>query len=169
MNDLVETRNVTLNVNGVEHSRAAPVRMLLSDFLRHELRLTGTHVGCEHGVCGACTVLVDGRSARSCLMLAVQADGRQILTIEGLAQPDGTLHPLQEAFQRNHALQCGFCTPGMLTTLMELLADNPAPSEDDVKLVISGNLCRCTGYANIVKAALDAAAILRGEAAVQAE
>ncbi|MBX9758081.1 MAG: (2Fe-2S)-binding protein [Beijerinckiaceae bacterium] len=138
--------------------------MLLSDFLRHELRLTGTHVGCEHGVCGACTVLVDGRSARACLMLAVQADGCEVLTIEGIAKPDGTLHPLQEAFQRNHALQCGFCTPGMLTTLMELLADNASPSEDEVKVAISGNLCRCTGYAGIIKAALEAAAVLRGQA-----
>ncbi len=160
---MTETRSVTLKVNGVEHRRQAPVRMLLSDFLRHELRLTGTHVGCEHGVCGACTVLVDGRSARSCLMLAVQADGCDILTIEGIANTDDTLHPLQEAFQRNHALQCGFCTPGMLTTLMELLADNPSPSEEEVKVTISGNLCRCTGYAGIVKAALEAAAVMRGE------
>ena len=134
-------------------------------FLRHELRLTGTHVGCEHGVCGACTVLVDGRSARSCLMLAVQADGCEVLTIEGVANPDGTLHPLQEAFSRNHALQCGFCTPGMLTTLIELLADNPSPTEEEVKITISGNLCRCTGYAGIVKATLDAAAVMRGEKA----
>lgn len=161
----VETRKITLKVNGAVHTRDAPVRMLLSDFLRHELRLTGTHVGCEHGVCGACTVLVDGRSARSCLMLAVQADGCEILTIEGIAKPDGTLHPLQEAFSRNHALQCGFCTPGMLTTLMELLADNPSPTEEEVKVAISGNLCRCTGYAGIVKAALEAAAVLRGEGA----
>jgi aerobic carbon-monoxide dehydrogenase small subunit len=163
--DIVETRAITLKVNGVEHRREAPVRMLLSDFLRHELRLTGTHVGCEHGVCGACTILVDGRSARSCLMLAVQADGSELLTIEGIANPDGSLHPLQEAFQRNHALQCGFCTPGFLTTLMELLADNPSPTEEEVKLTISGNLCRCTGYAGIVKAALEAAAVLRGEKA----
>lgn len=160
-----ETRKVTLKVNGVAYTREAPVRMLLSDFLRHELRLTGTHVGCEHGVCGACTVLVDGRSARSCLMLAVQADGCEVLTIEGIANPDGTLHPLQDAFSRHHALQCGFCTPGMLTTLMELLADNPSPTEEDVKITISGNLCRCTGYDGIVKAALDAAAVLRGEKA----
>ena len=160
-----QTRSVTLKVNGVEHCREAPVRMLLSDFLRHELRLTGTHVGCEHGVCGACTVLIDGRSARSCLMLAVQADGCDVLTIEGLANADGSLHPLQDAFQRNHALQCGFCTPGMLTTLVELLADNPSPSEDEVKIAISGNLCRCTGYAGIVRAAMEAAAVLRGEKA----
>ncbi len=163
MNEPVDMRTIAVRVNGVEHRRAAPVRMLLSDFLRHELRLTGTHVGCEHGVCGACTVLVDGRSARSCLMLAVQADGCEVLTIEGIANADGSLHPLQDAFQRHHALQCGFCTPGMLTTLMELLADNPSPTEEDVKITISGNLCRCTGYAGIVKAALDAAAVLRGE------
>ncbi len=163
MNEALDARIVSVKVNGVEYRRSAPVRMLLSDFLRHELRLTGTHVGCEHGVCGACTVLVDGRSARACLMLAVQAEGCEILTIEGIANTDGSLHPLQEAFQRHHALQCGFCTPGMLTTLMELLADNPSPTEEDVKITISGNLCRCTGYAGIVKAALDAAAVLRGE------
>lgn len=165
MNEALDARIVSVKVNGVEYRRSAPVRMLLSDFLRHELRLTGTHVGCEHGVCGACTVLVDGRSARACLMLAVQAEGCEILTIEGIANTDGSLHPLQEAFQRHHALQCGFCTPGMLTTLMELLADNPSPTEEDVKITISGNLCRCTGYAGIVKAALDAAAVLRGEKA----
>jgi carbon-monoxide dehydrogenase small subunit len=163
VNEALDARIVSVKVNGVEYRRSAPVRMLLSDFLRHELRLTGTHVGCEHGVCGACTVLVDGRSARACLMLAVQAEGCEILTIEGIANTDGSLHPLQEAFQRHHALQCGFCTPGMLTTLMELLADNPSPTEEDVKITISGNLCRCTGYAGIVKAALDAAAVLRGE------
>jgi carbon-monoxide dehydrogenase small subunit len=165
VNEALDARIVSVKVNGVEYRRSAPVRMLLSDFLRHELRLTGTHVGCEHGVCGACTVLVDGRSARACLMLAVQAEGCEILTIEGIANTDGSLHPLQEAFQRHHALQCGFCTPGMLTTLMELLADNPSPTEEDVKITISGNLCRCTGYAGIVKAALDAAAVLRGEKA----
>ncbi len=165
MNEPVDMRTIAVKVNGVEYKRTAPVRMLLSDFLRHELRLTGTHVGCEHGVCGACTVLVDGRSARACLMLAVQSDGCEILTIEGIANADGSLHPLQDAFQRHHALQCGFCTPGMLTTLMELLADNPSPTEEDVKITISGNLCRCTGYAGIVKAALDAAAVLRGEKA----
>ena len=165
MNEALDARIVSVKVNGVEYRRSAPVRMLLSDFLRHELRLTGTHVGCEHGVCGACTVLVDGRSARACLMLAVQAEGCEILTIEGIANTDGSLHPLQEAFQRHHALQCGFCTPGMLTTLMELLADNPSPTEEDVKITISGNLCRCTGYAGIVNAALDAAAVLRGEKA----
>lgn len=163
MNEPIDMRAITVKVNGTDYRRTAPVRMLLSDFLRHELRLTGTHVGCEHGVCGACTVLVDGRSARACLMLAVQADGCEILTIEGIANADGSLHPLQDAFQRHHALQCGFCTPGMLTTLMELLADNPTPTEEDVKITISGNLCRCTGYAGIVKAALDAAAVLRGE------
>ncbi len=163
MKKTVDMRAIAVKVNGSEYRRTAPVRMLLSDFLRHELRLTGTHVGCEHGVCGACTVLVDGRSARACLMLAVQVDGCEILTIEGIANADGSLHPLQDAFQRHHALQCGFCTPGMLTTLMELLADNPSPTEEDVKITISGNLCRCTGYAGIVKAALDAAAVLRGE------
>ena len=156
-------KSIQIQVNGTHQHRLVEPRTSLVDFIRDELGLTGTHVGCEHGVCGACTVLVDGRSARACLMLAVQVDGCEILTIEGIANADGSLHPLQDAFQRHHALQCGFCTPGMLTTLMELLADNPSPTEEDVKITISGNLCRCTGYAGIVKAALDAAAVLRGE------
>lgn len=157
-----QTRTITVTVNGLPHRREVRVRTLLADFLRHELELTGTHVGCEHGVCGACTVLVDGVSARSCLMLAVQADGAAITTVEGLSDGDDELHPLQEAFRAHHGLQCGFCTPGMLTTLAELLADNPNPTEDEVRIAISGNLCRCTGYDTIVKAALDAAARLRG-------
>ena len=160
MSAAAERRAVSLTVNGRAYTRTVPVRMLLSDFLRHELELTGTHVGCEHGVCGACTVLFNGRSARTCLMLAVQADGEEITTVEGLA--DGaTLHPLQEAFRDNHGLQCGFCTPGLLTTLAELLRDNPAPSEAEIKIAISGNLCRCTGYGSIVAATLEAAAVLR--------
>ena len=163
MSDLV--RILELVVNG-KHQRAnVPVRMTLADFLRHELGLTGTHVGCEHGVCGACTILIDGRSARSCLMLAVQAHGHDITTIEGIAGPDGTLHPLQEALRDHHGLQCGFCTPGMLTTLIELLNENPAPSEDEVRIAISGNLCRCTGYEGIVAATLDAAGRLAGKKA----
>ncbi len=151
-----ETRTITVAVNGKRETRTVPVRLLLSDFLRHELMLTGTHVGCEHGVCGACTVLIDGRSVRSCLTLAVQANGKEITTVEGLAE-NGTLAPLQQAFQDHHGLQCGFCTPGMLITLTELLRDNPGPSEHEVRSAISGNLCRCTGYSGIVEAALDAA------------
>ena len=136
---------------------------MLADFLRHEIGLTGTHLGCEHGVCGACTVLVDGRSTRSCLMFAVQANGCEVTTVEGLA-PDGELSVLQQAFMDNHGLQCGFCTPGMLITLTELLRETPEPSEQEVREALTGNLCRCTGYAGIVKAALDAAQRLRGGA-----
>ncbi len=156
-----ETRKISITVNNKTYNETVPVRVTLADFLRHQLGLTGTHLGCEHGVCGACTILFDGHSARSCLMLAVQADGHDILTIEGIAPDDKTLHPLQEAFRDNHGLQCGFCTPGILTTLLELLRDNPNPTEDEVRVAISGNLCRCTGYQNIVAAALDAAGRLR--------
>jgi aerobic carbon-monoxide dehydrogenase small subunit len=156
-----ETRNVSLTVNGKHYEATAPVRETLADFIRHRLGLTGTHLGCEHGVCGACTILLDGLSARSCLMLAVQADGHEILTVEGIAPSADKLHPLQEAFRDNHGLQCGFCTPGILTTLIELLRDNPDPTEQDIRIGISGNLCRCTGYQNIVIAALDAAKRLR--------
>jgi aerobic-type carbon monoxide dehydrogenase small subunit (CoxS/CutS family) len=151
-------------VNGKSHARVVDARLTLADFLRHELNLTGTHLGCEHGVCGACTVLVDGRTARSCLMFAVQANGCAVTTVEGLA-PDGQLSVLQQAFIDNHGLQCGFCTPGMLMTLTELLRDTPAPSEQDVREALTGNLCRCTGYAGIIAAALDAAQRLRGAAA----
>jgi carbon-monoxide dehydrogenase small subunit len=156
-----ETRKIALTVNGKAYSEEVEVRMHLGDFLRQQLGLTGTHLGCEHGVCGACTVLVDGVSARSCLMLAVQADGRELLTVEGIAPNDEELHPLQEAFRDNHGLQCGFCTPGMLTTLIEFLRDNPDPTEREVREAISGNLCRCTGYQGIVAAALDAAQRLK--------
>jgi len=156
-----ETRKISVTVNGKTYQETVPVRVTLADFLRHQLHLTGTHLGCEHGVCGACTVLFDGNSARSCLMLAVQADGHEIMTIEGIAPDDNTLHPLQEAFRDNHGLQCGFCTPGILTTLIEFLRDNPNPTEEEVRIAISGNLCRCTGYQNIVAAALDAAGRLR--------
>jgi aerobic carbon-monoxide dehydrogenase small subunit len=152
-----DQRKISLTVNGTRYEETVPVRVTLADFLRHQLRLTGTHLGCEHGVCGACTILLDGRSARSCLMLAVQADGHDILTVEGIAPSEDTLHPLQEAFRDNHGLQCGFCTPGILTTLIEFLRDNPDPTEQEVRIAISGNLCRCTGYQNIVIAALDAA------------
>jgi aerobic carbon-monoxide dehydrogenase small subunit len=150
-------RTVSLTVNGKAYEKEVDVRLTLADFLRHELRLTGTHLGCEHGVCGACTILLDGYSARSCLTLAVQCEGREITTIEGIALDENTLHPLQEAFRDNHGLQCGFCTPGILTTLLEFLRDNPSPTEEEVRVAISGNLCRCTGYQGVVKAALDAA------------
>ncbi|MGB7076111.1 MAG: (2Fe-2S)-binding protein [Xanthobacteraceae bacterium] len=150
-----------ITVNGKSHARVVESRLTLADFLRHDLGLTGTHLGCEHGVCGACTVLVDGRSARSCLMFAVQANGCDVTTVEGLA-PDGQLSALQQAFMDHHGLQCGFCTPGMLITLTELLRENTEPTEQEVREALTGNLCRCTGYAGIVKAALDAAQRLRG-------
>jgi carbon-monoxide dehydrogenase small subunit len=158
-----EKRRVSLAVNGAAYEEDVEVRLTLADFLRHQLGLTGTHIGCEHGVCGACTILVDGLSVRSCLMLAAQADGSDITTVEGIAPSESELHPLQEAFRDNHGLQCGFCTPGMLTTLLEFLRNNPSPSEQEVREAISGNLCRCTGYQGIVDAALDAAERLRGQ------
>ena len=148
---------VRFEVNGNDVEVEVEPRMTLADCLRQKLRLTGTHLGCEHGVCGACTILLDGLSARSCLMLAVQAEGHAILTVEGIAPSADQLHPLQEAFRDNHGLQCGFCTPGILTTLIEFLRDNPDPTEQEVRIAISGNLCRCTGYQGIVNAALDAA------------
>lgn len=153
---------VTASVNGKIRSGVAEPRMLLADFLRHTLGLTGTHVGCEHGVCGACTVIIDGRAVRSCLTLAVQADGSEITTVEGIAQGE-ELTPLQEAFHKHHALQCGFCTPGILTTLHALLAEEPEPSADRVRDVLSGNLCRCTGYVAMVEATLEAAAAMRAK------
>ena len=158
---MAESRKVSLTVNGKHYEAEAEVRLTLADFIRHTLGLTGTHLGCEHGVCGACTILFDGMSARSCLMLAVQADGHDLVTVEGLAPGPDKLNPLQEAFRDNHGLQCGFCTPGMLTTLTEFLRDNPNPTEQEVRIAISGNLCRCTGYQGIVLAALDAAKRLK--------
>ena len=158
---MIDTRKITLTVNGRGYEREIETRMTLADFLRHEIDLTGTHVGCEHGVCGVCTVLVNDMSARACLMLAVQAHGKSITTIEGLAGRDGTLNVLQQAFRENHGLQCGFCTPGMLTTLTEFLSHNSDPSEAEIRVAISGNLCRCTGYQSIVAAALQAARVLR--------
>ena len=150
----VDAHPIDTTVNGKRYTGKAEARMLLSDFIRHELGLTGTHVGCEHGVCGACTILVDGTPMRSCLMLAVQANGRELSTVEGLAAgPDG-LSPLQEAFRAHHALQCGFCTPGILMTLIAFLRENPKPDEAEVREALSGNLCRCTGYQNIVDAVL---------------
>jgi len=151
---MTQVRSLTLRVNGREHSEAAEPRMLLSDFLRHGLRLTGTHVGCEHGVCGACTVLLDGEPVRSCLTFALQAEGHEIRTVESLAAPDGTLNALQQAFQQAHGLQCGYCTPGILMTLTAFLVENPRPDEPAIRDAISGNLCRCTGYQNIVDAVL---------------
>jgi aerobic-type carbon monoxide dehydrogenase small subunit (CoxS/CutS family) len=156
-------RTVSIKVNGNRYEREVEPRLTLVDLLRDELDLTGTHVGCEHGVCGACTVLIDGRSARSCLTFAVQVDGCEITTVEGLATADGELNVLQQAFRDNHGLQCGFCTPGILISLTELLSDNPDPSEDQVRDVLTGNLCRCTGYTGIVSAALDAARRLRAQ------
>lgn len=148
MNDL---HTITITVNGQTNERTVESRLLLSDFLRHDLGLTGTHVGCEHGVCGACTVLLNGETVRSCLMFAVQADGQEITTVEGLGTME-SMHPIQEAFRDSHALQCGYCTPGFLMTLVPFLEENPDPTEDQIREGISGNLCRCTGYQHIVEA-----------------
>jgi carbon-monoxide dehydrogenase small subunit len=152
---------ISVTVNGVPYERQVEPRLLLSDFLRHELKLYGTHVGCEHGVCGACTVLLDGRPARSCLTLAVQADGARVETVESLAG-GGALHPLQQAFHEHFGLQCGFCTPGILITAAFFLARNPDPTEAEVRAELAGHLCRCTGYAPIVDSILAGAAALRG-------
>jgi carbon-monoxide dehydrogenase small subunit len=141
-----------MTVNGVEHEREVEARKTLADFLREDLGLRGTHVGCEHGVCGACTVLFNDVSVRSCIVYAVQADGAEILTVEGLAPAEGPLHPIQEAFREHHGLQCGFCTPGFLMTAFEFLIEKPNPGEDEIREAISGNLCRCTGYHGIVEA-----------------
>jgi carbon-monoxide dehydrogenase small subunit len=143
---------VVVTVNGARHEREVEPRTLLSDFIRHELGLTGTHVGCEHGVCGTCTILVDGVPTRSCLMFAVQADAHALETVEGLAPGPGKLAPLQEAFRDGHGLQCGFCTPGILMTIKAFLAEHPDPSEAEIREALSGNLCRCTGYQHIVDA-----------------
>ncbi|NKC30097.1 (2Fe-2S)-binding protein [Falsiroseomonas selenitidurans] len=149
---------ITLRVNGTDHVREVEPRLLLSDFLRHEIGLTGTHVGCEHGVCGACTILWDGEPARACLAFAVQAEGHEIRTVESLSPGPGRLDALQQAFQDSHALQCGYCTPGILMTLTAFLAENPHPDEAAVREALSGNLCRCTGYQHIVDAVLRVAA-----------
>ena len=155
---------ISLTVNGEEVEREVSPRLLLSDFIRHELRLTGTHVGCEHGVCGCCTVIIDGRAGRSCLTFAVQADGAEIRTIESVAGPDGELHPIQQAFRECHALQCGYCTPGFVMAILDYLEEEPEPdlSEASVREVLSGNLCRCTGYKNIVAAFRRSAELMRG-------
>ena len=157
---------VAFTVNGTEHALEIEPRRTLADALRDQLGLTGTHLGCEHGVCGACTVLLDGRPVRACLTLALQADGCSVTTVEGLAAPDGTLHPMQEAFSACHGLQCGFCTPGMLMVAVDLVGREPSPSRERVRQEISGNLCRCTGYGTIVDAILEGAAAMRMSAAV---
>jgi carbon-monoxide dehydrogenase small subunit len=161
---MTTARRVRLTANGISYEGLAEPRTTLVDFLRGELGLTGTHVGCEHGVCGACTVLVDGEAVRSCLMLAVQADGAEVMTVEGLRQ-DGALHPLQEAFLDEHGLQCGFCTPGFLMSTYELLRDNPDPNDEEIKDVLGGQICRCTGYQSILRAVRAAAAKMRAAAA----
>jgi len=143
---------MVVTVNGIQYERDVEPRLLLSDFLRQDLELTGTHVGCEHGVCGACTILLDGEPVRSCLMLAVQADGAQVTTVEGLAPGADQLHPLQSAFREAHGLQCGFCTPGILMTMVAFLRDHPTPDEAEIRDALGGHLCRCTGYQNIVDA-----------------
>jgi carbon-monoxide dehydrogenase small subunit len=158
-----ERLSIRLTVNGRVVEREVSARRSLADFLREDLGLTGTHVGCEHGVCGACTVFVDGKSARSCLYFAVQLDGAAVTTIEGLTPPEG-LSPLQEAFCATHAMQCGFCTPGMIVTATELLESNPAPSPGEIREALAGQLCMCTGYVNIVRAVAQAAAARRGRA-----
>jgi carbon-monoxide dehydrogenase small subunit len=159
MSDTRDVHEVRLRVNGVERSAHTPSRKLLSDFIREDLGLTGTHVGCEHGACGACTVLLDGQPVRSCLMFAVQADGAEVETIEGLAGGPEDLHPIQQAFWDHHGLQCGFCTPGMVLTAKALLEENPNPSEAEIRNAIAGNICRCTGYVFIVDAIRAAAGL----------
>ena len=148
---MAENISITAIINGAKHSATVEPRRSLVDFLRHDLGLVGTHVGCEHGVCGACTVMLDGRTVRSCLLFAAQADGSEVTTIEGIGT-DEALHPLQAAFQQHHALQCGFCTPGMILAAIELLRDNPDPTEAEIRVGLSGNLCMCTGYVYIVRA-----------------
>jgi aerobic-type carbon monoxide dehydrogenase small subunit (CoxS/CutS family) len=157
-----DDHDITLAVNGRNYRRRVESRMLLSDFLRHELGLAGTHVGCEHGVCGACTILFDGEPVRACLMLAVQANHHDISTVEGLASEDGHYHPLQQAMHDHHGLQCGYCTPGILMTMSAFLDENPTPTEAEIREALSGNLCRCTGYQNIVDAVMAAAKTIRG-------
>ena len=161
----MQNQTVTIQINGRKRTADIPPRLLLSDCLRHKMGMPGTHVGCEHGVCGSCTVIVDGRATRSCLMFAVQADGCAVNTVEGLSKGDA-LHPIQEAFWEEHGLQCGFCTPGMLMAAHELLAHTPDPSDDEIREAISGNLCRCTGYTYIINAIRSAGAKLRAQAAV---
>ena len=162
---MAEQVAVTVRVNGEEHVAVVEPRKTLADMLRQDCALTGTHLGCEHGVCGACTVLLDGRTARSCLVFAVQADGHEVTTVEGLTTPDGGLNPVQEAFRAEHGLQCGFCTPGFVVSATALLAENPEPTDAEIREGLSGNLCRCTGYQGIVNAVRRAAGRPGGEVA----
>lgn len=156
-----DQHSIEFTLNGEKHKTKVESRMLLADYIRQEAELTGTHVGCEHGVCGACTILVDGQAVRSCLMLAVQADGHDLKTVESLAESMDDLHPIQEAFREAHGLQCGFCTPGILMTLVPFLEENPSPTDDEIRSAISGNICRCTGYQHIVEAVKIAAENLK--------
>ncbi|MCW5878004.1 MAG: (2Fe-2S)-binding protein [Anaerolineales bacterium] len=159
-----QTHSIQVTINGTPYAHEVEPRLLLADYIRQVVGLSGTHIGCEHGVCGACTILLDGQAVRSCIMLAVQADGHELTTVEGLAQDEKSLHPIQEAFWEAHGLQCGFCTPGILMTLVPYLEENPNPTETEVRDAISGNLCRCTGYQHIVDAALLAAEKLQSKA-----
>jgi len=159
---MAESRRIVVKVNGLEYQREIEHRRLLVDFLRDDLELVGTHIGCEHGICGSCTILFNGRAIRSCLMFAVQADGAEIMTVEDLAR-DGKLHPIQEAFREHHGLQCGFCTPGMLITAYEFLNDNPNPTEKEVRETMAGVLCRCTGYKQVIDSVMAAAPKMRGK------
>lgn len=158
-----QTHSIQVRINGTPYAHEVEPRLLLADYIRQVVGLSGTHIGCEHGVCGACTILLDGQAVRSCIMLAVQADGHELTTVEGLAQDEKSLHPIQEAFWEAHGLQCGFCTPGILMTLVPYLEENPNPTETEVRDAISGNLCRCTGYQHIVDAALLAAVKLQSK------
>jgi len=158
---MTEPKKIRLTVNNVTHEALVEPRTTLADFLRGELGLGGVHIGCEHGVCGACTVIMNGKAVRSCIMLAVQAEGAELMTVEGLS-PDGHLHPIQEAFMEAHGLQCGFCTPGFIMSVVELLNDNPQPSDDDIREMLGGNLCRCTGYQDILESVRLAAAKMQG-------
>jgi len=162
---MATNRTIQLRVNGMDHEGTVEVRKTLADFLREDLGLCGTNIGCEHGVCGACTVLMNGETVRSCLLLAVQADGMELMTVEGLASPTGELHPIQQAFRDKHGLQCGFCTPGFLMTTYKLLQSNPNPTLEEIKDWLAGHLCRCTGYEDILESVKLAATRLRGESA----
>ena len=162
---MTEKRTVTLTVNGKRYSAEAEVRLTLADFIRHTLGLTGTHLGCEHGVCGACTILLDGETARSCIMLAAQADGSEITTLEGVVAEGEDLHPVQQAFWDRHGLQCGFCTPGIIMSTLELLREHPQPTRERIDDALGGHLCRCTGYVKIVEAVEQAAGELSGSRA----
>ena len=162
---MTEKRSIAVTVNGTKYEKEVPVRITLADFIRYELGLTGTHLGCEHGVCGACTILLDGETARSCIMLAAQADGSEITTLEGVVAEDEDLHPVQQAFWDRHGLQCGFCTPGIIMSTLELLREHPQPTREQIDDALGGHLCRCTGYVKIVEAVEQAAGVLSGSRA----